>query len=294
MAGSCDGMVALVTGASRGIGRALATRLASEGADVAITARSATARTLGSSLSDTAEAIESKGRRAMVVEADLADPGLDHAETVAEVEVALGPIDILVNNAAAGGYRPFADWTVEELRSIQQVNVWAPWELCRAVVPGMRARTRGWILNISSSAAIVPKGPPFGGPVALGGSIYGGSKAMLDRFTVSLAAELHGTGVAANALSPQAATATEGVVKSIEAGRIPAELTEPLETMIEAAIVLVTGDPAELTGRVAYSLSLLAERGTPVRDLDGSTLVAGWQPDDIESFFNRGRFPRHG
>src|ERR1019366_3674557 len=135
------------------------------------------------------------------------------------------------------------------------VNVWAPWQLTRRALQGMRQRGRGWVLNITSAAAEIPVGPPFSaGMVAQRGTAYGSTKAMLNRVTASLAAELYGTGIAVNALAPNAATATEGVLASIETGRIKEEQTEPLETMVEAALALCTADPATLTGRIAYSL----------------------------------------
>jgi citronellol/citronellal dehydrogenase len=281
----CEGRVALVTGASRGIGKALAMRLAAEGADVAVVARSLDATKLGSSLRETATSVEALGGRVVAIEADLADRAFNASALMDQIEGQLGPVDILVNNAAAGGYRPFADWTPQTLRDVQQVNVWAPWELCRRCVPGMRAQGSGWILNLSSVAAVLPSAGATG-MVAVGGSLYGGTKAMLNRFTTSLAAELHGSGVRANTLAPQAATATESVVVSIERGHIRARDTEPLETMIEAALALVTG---ELSGRVAYSLELLNELRRPVRDLHGETLVDGWQPGDFLDHLPAGR-----
>src|SRR4029453_17525557 len=113
MGRSCEGHVALVTGASRGIGKAIATRLGAEGADVAIVAR--TAKTgdhrLPGSVDETVELIESSGSRAKGFTADLAHPALDVDAVVDEVEAELGPVDILVNNVAGGGYQFFLEWT---------------------------------------------------------------------------------------------------------------------------------------------------------------------------------------
>jgi NAD(P)-dependent dehydrogenase (short-subunit alcohol dehydrogenase family) len=283
---ACKGRVALVTGASRGIGKALATRLAAEGADVAVVARSLDAVRRGTSLSDTVASISGQGTEALAIEADLGDPEFDAAALVQQVEDRLGPVDILVNNAGTGHFKPFVDWTPDEMHTAQQINVWTPWELSRGCVPGMRARGTGWILNISSAVATVPNTAT--GFVGAGGSLYGGTKAMLNRVTASLAAELDGSGVRANTLAPQSATATEGVLINIERGFIREEDTEPLETMVEAALELVSG---ELTGRIAYSLGLLDELKRPVRDLRGEALVDGWQPDDVARYFATGRFP---
>jgi NAD(P)-dependent dehydrogenase (short-subunit alcohol dehydrogenase family) len=280
--GALDGRVALVTGASRGIGAATARRLAAEGADVAVTARSLTAVGEGWSLQRTADAVTAAGRRALAIEWDLADPAVDRGALVERVEDELGPVDVLVNNAADGGYRRFADWDDATLGAVQETNVWAPWQLMRRVLPGMLERGAGWIVNVSSVVAELPSGPPFGaGAPARKGTIYGGTKAMLNRVTVSVAAEHHGTGVAVNAVSPLAATATEGVLAAIAAGQIPEHLTEPLDSMVEAILALATADPAELTGQIAYSLPLLRDLGRPVHDISGVALVDGWQPDDL-------------
>jgi short-subunit dehydrogenase len=176
------------------------------------------------------------------------------------------------------------------MRLAQEVNNWASWELIRQALPGMIERGTGWILNISSAAAELPAGPPLrGGPTERLGTIYGGTKAMLNRWTLSLGAEMIDAGVRVNTLAPQAAVATQGVLKAIEAGMIRTEDTEPLESMVEAAVALVTG---EHTMRVGYSLELVVEILDAVRDLRGEELVDGWQPADIEAMFAAGRFRR--
>jgi len=281
MGGAATGRVAVVTGASRGIGRAIATRLAAEGADVAIVARSrhGGAGSRGS-LEDTERALAGYGVRTASVVADLADPALDRAWIIDDVEAQLGPVDILVNNAASGGYRPFAAFSDPELRAILEVNVWAPWQLARRALETMGEQGRGWILNISSAAAVNVEGPPFPDtrPARLG-SIYGSTKAMLNRWTTSLAAEVHGTGIAVNALAPEGAVATEGLQQAYGLADF---WMEPLEAMAEAALALCTGEPDTLTGRVAFSLELLRELGRPVLDLQGRALVPGWQPADLD------------
>ena len=259
--------VALVTGASRGgTGTAIAVRLAAEGYDVAVTARSK------EGLDETL----ARMGRGLAIPCDLADPHGGRGGLVSQVEAELGPIDLLVNNAATGGYRPFESWSDAELVAMQEVNVWAPWLLMRHAVPGMRERGCGAVLNLTSFAAELPPGPPFPtNKPATGGSAYGSTKAALNRLTVSAASETYGQGVVVNALAPQAAIATPELVA---AGWVDPAYMEPLETMAEAALALLSGS---LTGRISYSLELLVELDQPVRDLRGDELVEGWQPADL-------------
>jgi citronellol/citronellal dehydrogenase len=152
-----------------------------------------------------------------------------------------------------------------------------------------RARA-GSILNISSATSQVPEGPPFADRGIGGASAYGGSKAWLERATVGAAVELAGTGVSANTLAPEYAVITEGADAMMGDLKARTDIVlEPVATMAEAALALLTGDPDVLTGQVAYSLSLLRALDRPVRDLDGVTLVEGWQPADLP--VDRLRFP---
>jgi NAD(P)-dependent dehydrogenase (short-subunit alcohol dehydrogenase family) len=277
---TCEGQVALVTGASQGgTGTAIAIRLAAEGARVAITARSE------AGLEETSGRIADFGGECLVLPADLSNPVGGRSELVPRTEAVLGPIDILVNNAAVNGYRPFDETTPEALERCLQVNLWSPWELMRAAVPGMRQRGRGWILNLTSFSAELPPGPPYPkNKPAKGGFQYGASKAALNRLTVTAASECEGQGIAVNALTPQAAVATPSLVA---AGWIDKAMFEPLDTMAEAALALCSADPNVLTGRIAYSLQLLVELGRPVRDLHGERLVEGWQPVDLPAVIAR-------
>jgi NAD(P)-dependent dehydrogenase (short-subunit alcohol dehydrogenase family) len=271
---TCAGQVALVTGASQGgTGTAVAIRLAAEGAAVAITARSL------SGLEETRRRIEAIGGTCLVLQADLSKPEGGRSELVARTEAELGPIDILINNAAMGGYVPFDQTSPKSLERCLQVNLWSPWELMTGVIGGMRERGRGWILNLTTFSAELPPGPPF--PTnrpAKAGFQYGATKAALNRLTVGAASECEGQGVAVNALTPQAAITTPSLVA---AGGIDEVMFEPLETMAEAALALCSGDPGVLTGRIAFSLQLLLELGRPVRDLHGEQLVDGWQPENL-------------
>jgi NAD(P)-dependent dehydrogenase (short-subunit alcohol dehydrogenase family) len=143
----------------------------------------------------------------------------------------------------------------------------------------MLEREQGWILNMSSQTAVIPTGPPFPAThPARHGTMYGGTKALLNRWTASLAVEVVDAGIAVNTLAPQAAAATELLV---EYSDLDEAAYEPLETMAEASLALCSAGPRVLTGRVATSLELLCELDRPVRTLDGSALMDGWQPDDL-------------
>ncbi len=274
----CEGKVAFVTGASRGIGAAIAERLAAAGAHVAVVARSLEADRphLPGTLRETAARIEARGGRSVAIRGDVLDAA-SRAAAVARCRELLGPIDILVNNAAQGPHRPFEKFTEKDFHVTFEANVRAPLELAQLVAPDMRRRGRGWILNISSATAELPAGPPFGGFDRKGGPhLYAASKAALNRLTLGLAAELHGDGIAVNALAPVAAVLTPAV-RAVGADKwIEPSMVEPVEAMAEAALALCCCDPETRTGRVTYSLRLLEELGREIRTLDGS---AAYRPE---------------
>lgn len=272
------GLTAMVTGASRGIGADIARRFAAEGAAVAVVARTRSAGDshLAGSLDEVIADIEAAGGRAVGITADLADPDRDPGRVVAQAATGLGAdLDIVVNNAAACYYPSFEDTTDKRLRVAFEANVRAPWRITVAAAPGMRRLGRGWVLNISSGAAQPPKGPPYELRFSGGASVYGGTKAMLDRITQGAALELWPDRIAVNSLRPLAAVETPGQAAMVD---LPAHMLEPMTTMVEAALALCAGDPTELTGRVTDSLTLLQDLGRPVFDLAGADLVDGWQP----------------
>lgn len=283
MGRSCEGRVALVTGASRGIGEWAARRLAAEGAAVAAVARTRADgdHRLPGSLERLVADIAELGGRAVGIPADLSDPSLDRSKVVAQAEEELGgKVDILINNAARAFYQPFAELTEKRWRIAYELNVWAPWDLARLVLPGMRELGRGAIVNVSSGVAEPPSLPPnqASGPT-MTGCLYGSTKAALNRWTVGLAAETWDDGITVNAVSPEAAVMTPGAGDYVN---LPPESLEPMETMCEAILALSTAKPQELTGRITYSLSLICELNRPVCTLDGTELHLGWQPDDID------------
>lgn len=285
--GRFAGRSALVTGASRGIGAAIAERLAAEGADVVITARTldADTRAVGtvSSNAGTLTAVLDRlltyGGKAAAVAADLADPN-DRSRIVPEAMSALGrPVDILVNNAAANIARRPCEISARHRAIMFEVNVFAPVDLAQAVVPGMCERGAGWILNISSGSARPEPGPPFtAGQLMSAMGVYGTTKAALNRLTNAFAVELEGTGIRVNTLEPRGAVATEEALARGLDG-VPKDLIESVEAMAEAAAVLC-GCPSERTGQVQVSLDLITELGLDIRTLDGKTVLAT-TPDTV-------------
>jgi NAD(P)-dependent dehydrogenase (short-subunit alcohol dehydrogenase family) len=259
-AGELDGRVALVTGASRGIGTAIAQRFAAAGAAVAVSARTVEEgdHPLPGSTATTVRSIVDAGGTAVAIAADLSRQE-DRRSLVAAVERELGPIDVLVNNAAITYFEPSETFGETHFRTMFEVQVRAPFELAQLVVPGMRQRGGGWILNISSGAARHPQGPPYRRGLGGGGTVYGMCKAALERFTTGLAAELHRDSIAVNVLSPAGLVPTPGVIHHGLTRGVPERALEQPEVMAEAAFRLCTGDPAALTGRIAYSRPLLAE-----------------------------------
>jgi NAD(P)-dependent dehydrogenase (short-subunit alcohol dehydrogenase family) len=255
--GRFEGRRVLVTGASRGIGAALAVELGRHGADVAISARTLDAHaTLPGSLNETAAAISALGRRVVSVVADLTD-GDDRARIVPEAEAGLGgPLDVLVNNAAAAIYQPLGEFPLKRRRLIFEANVHAPLDLAQAVVPGMVDRGEGWIVNLSSGSARSRPGPPFEAN-AMGSTlgIYGASKAALNRLTNALAEELWGTGVRVNTVEPRAAVHSEGADAHLGDTLDPA-MYESMADMVAGALVCCDCGP-EVTGQTLVSLDLL-------------------------------------
>lgn len=254
---SCEGRVAIVTGASRGIGEAIARRLAQAGAKVVLSARTLDPDPgVEGSLVETAAAIESAGGVAAAVRCDISKAE-DRRRLVDQAIGLFGPVDILVNNAAVTFLLPIEDFPEKRFKLMTEVQMWAPLELAQLVLPGMRAKGAGWILNITSRSASYAIGPPFEDIHANGRfSVYGTVKAGLDRITTSLAEELAPDGIAVNALAPWDNVSTPGtrVHELVEGFRL-----EGPEMMAEAALLLCSSDPRRLSGRIAYSQPLLAE-----------------------------------
>ena len=189
--GKMTGRVAIVTGASRGIGQAIAELLAGEGARVVCVARTLNEgdHRLEGSLNGTVAAIRAKGGEATAVAADISSEA-ECLRLVEAARAAYGRIDTLVNNAALNYYIPTADYPTNRWIKAFAVNVHAPFILSKAVLPDMIAAGRGAIVNISSGSAIGPGRGPYADQTVRGGVMYGATKAALERFTQGLAQEV--------------------------------------------------------------------------------------------------------
>lgn len=267
---SAEGLVALVTGASRGIGAAIARRLAAEGAEVGIVARSMDAHPhLPGTLRQTALDIRDLGGRAVALPGDLSDP-LTRRRIVEDALGRLGRVDILVNNASAAYYMPFERYSEKRYRIAFEINVRAPFDLAQGLLPGMRERSRGWILNVSANSARHPVPNQYDDFQRSGGGLlFGMTKAALDRFSTGLAAEVSDEPISVNSLYPVAAVRTPGTEAL---GLLPDDpaLVEPLEVTVEAAMALSTCAPGSISGRVVSTRAILEELGRTPRTLDGS------------------------
>jgi NAD(P)-dependent dehydrogenase (short-subunit alcohol dehydrogenase family) len=264
---------ALITGASRGIGAAIAERFAAEGATIIICARTEEKHAhLPGSLKDTADILQRYGGDVHVIAADLGKEA-DRIALAEQVVSRTGGIDILVNNAAANFFMPFEKISERRFRVMMELNCRAPLHLAQLLLPSMRARGAGWILNISSAVAH-SSAPPFSSferdnfPL-----MYGMSKAALDRFTVGLAAEYYGKDIAVNGLAPVSAVATPGAI-ALNA-LPPRDMVEGVEVMAEAALALCSGDPNRNTGRVVASGDFLRQIERPVKTLNARQLWDG-------------------
>jgi NAD(P)-dependent dehydrogenase (short-subunit alcohol dehydrogenase family) len=275
--------VAVVTGASRGIGKACAVHMARAGFDVAITARTvqegearehsstvarSDTRPLPGSLSTTAELIEGEGQRALMVAADLRDrTALGVAMTT--VLERWGRVDVLVNNGryvGPGHMDVLLDTPIEIIDAHLQANVIAPLILTKLVLPHMLERGSGLVVNITSGSALIDPSAPAGkGGWGLG---YGTSKGALHRVAGVLHAELAGTGVRAFNLNP-GYIATERIAMDMAVFGFTTENGDPPDVVGAALAWLATSpDASAIEGSLVSAQDLCARYD----------LVPGWEP----------------
>lgn len=269
--GRCEGRVALVTGASRGIGKAIAMRLASEGASVVLNAsRMGAHGDLPGTLETAAADLQAAGFKAAAIAGDLSDAAAREG-LVERAGDFFGPIDVLVNNAAAGRMKLPSETTNEDRSFMFELNVNAPVDLAQQAIPGMKEKGGGWILNIGSATSTNPELPYRDSKIAawiIGA--YGATKAALDRYTVALAHELQEHEIFVNCMMPTSIVLTSGADYVRDIARKNPDWVEPVEMMAEGALELCSG---RHVGRVLTSREIVHGAARKVHSLDGKKVL---------------------
>ncbi len=240
--GQMDGMVAIVTGASRGLGRAIAREYAREGASVVICARSQSPTGLTGTLDETADDIRNAGGDVLAINCDVTDADQVN-EMVRQAMERYGRIDALFNNAGA----MVLGETIMEIDPVRwdqlmRVNVSGPYLCSRAVLPIMMEQRRGSIINIGSRMATDPNQD--------GGVLYSASKAAVHMFTYCLAREVQDYNIAVNVLSP-GALRSEGSAAILWTQRDWHERVDP-SVVGPCAVYLALQDASTFTGQLAF------------------------------------------
>jgi NAD(P)-dependent dehydrogenase (short-subunit alcohol dehydrogenase family) len=247
------GKVAVVTGASRGIGRAIAIALAQAGADVICTARSTSThphKVLPGTIEETAHQVEALGRRAFAIPADVSKE--DEVEAMAARTLAeFGRVDILVNNAAVAAPGSFLEVPVRRWDLVFNVNVRGPYLCSRVFLPDMIERGSGCIINVSSYASH---------ETGSWGLAYSVSKAALERLTTGLAPEVSSLGIVVNALQIERFVASEGFVY-LTPDEDHSTWEQP-ETVGEAVVWMVSREPT-FSGQVLTLGDIEKARAAP-------------------------------
>lgn len=249
-----EGRVALITGASRGIGRALAIRLAQEGADIVIAAKSEHAtEKLPGSIHETAAVVRAEGRSALPIRVDVRN----EEEIAAMVERAVaefGRIDILINNAGALWWQPVLETPGRRFDLLMQVNVRASYLCSYYALPHMKRQRWGHIITMA---------PPIGTTPNPGMVAYMIAKMSMARLAIGIAAEHRGDNIASNSLWPVAPVETAAVINNHLGER--AQWRTP-EIMCDAAMAILSQEPSACSGRQLLDEEILAEAG--VTDFD--------------------------
>jgi citronellol/citronellal dehydrogenase len=243
------GRVALVTGASRGIGRAVSLALAAEGAAVVVAAKTERDKpALPGTIHETAAAVEAAGGRALAVRCDVREDA-DLEAVVAATRERFGRLDILVHNAGALWWTDVADTPVKRFDLVMQVNVRAAFVLTKLALPMLTASGAGHVLVYS---------PPIELAALPGRTAYLISKFGMTMLALGLAGELRAANVAANSLWPATAIETAATINFGVGGKA---IWRTPAIMADATVEIVTTPPAELTGRQLLDEDLLREKG---------------------------------
>ncbi len=247
------GKVAIIGGASRGIGRDMAVALAAEGTKIVVVARSEVEPDprLPGTIYQTVADVQAVGGEAIAVKADISDEEQVAAMTARTLE-AFGRIDILINNAAVLVPRGILDLPTRHIDLHNRINIKGPILCIRAVLPTMLQQQQGWVINVSSRAAVFPGPGPYKDVPSTRAFMYAATKAAVERLTQGLAVEYQAQGISFNVLSPMGRIRTPGNVFGMTK---PGETPEPFEEAIamgKGAVFICTQDPHTFTGNILF------------------------------------------
>lgn len=249
------GKVAIVTGASRGLGRDFALGLAKYGVSVVVAARSDVEKDgLPGTIQATAEQLSAVGGKGLAVQTDVTSEESVNNMVQKTLE-AFGRIDILINNAGVAFYAPIVEMPLKRFDLNMKVNLYGTFLCCKAVLPHMIAQKSGSIINISTHGrrtvdyARAPDEDPFKGIVA-----YETAKGAVEHFTSSLAVEVSPYNIAVNCIKPEHGIATEGVKFWFPNRDWSGHVSS--ETMVKAALFLATQDASGVNGVVTTAEEL--------------------------------------
>ncbi len=268
--GKLDDKVAVITGASRGIGRDMAVVFAREGAKVVVSARTVNEGDfrIPGSIQTAVNRITDEGGEAIGIRCDVTQED-DIVSLFEQTIERFGRIDVLVNNAAVLIPGTVEDIQVRHWDLLYRINIRGPFLGCKHVVPHMKERGYGHVINISSIGAIGPGEGPYTTSRS-DGVAYGASKAHLERFTQGLASEVYQFGIAVNALSPRGSIASEGQ-RWFRGGQPYIGAREDGIIMGDAGAIICEKDPKSYTGKILYDEDVLAEAG--ITDLSGYPVI---------------------
>jgi citronellol/citronellal dehydrogenase len=258
---------AFITGASRGIGKAIALKLASEGANIIIAAKSVTENPkLGGTIFSAAAEIEAAGGKALAVQCDIRDEAQIQNAVDKGVE-AFGGIDYLINNASAIGLTPTEQTEPKRFDLMHDINVRGTFFVCKAVIPHLKKATNAHIINLS---------PPINMDIKwLKGHIaYTMSKYNMTMIALGLAGELKPFNIAANALWPRTTIAT-AAVQNLLGGDALMQMSRKPEILADCVALMLQKPAATYTGQMLIDEAVFAAEG--ITDLSQYAVVPGGQ-----------------
>jgi len=272
--GLLTGRIAMVTGASRGLGKDIAISLAREGAFTIVTARTEndSDSKIPGSLAKTVELMKAAGGDGVAMRCDVAREE-DIESVIAKIIDSYGKLDILVNNAGIQTPGDILSMQPRHFDLSYRINIRGPYMLCRTALPHMINIGKGHIVNISSGASIGPGEGPYKefGQSGGGGTTYGTSKAALERFSQGLAAEMYSNNISVTTLSPRRPEWTEGghYFRTLVANGDPSYSGWRMsgELMGDAVVSICNKNPQEFTGKILYDEDVLLADGMSESEL---------------------------